>query len=354
MHELDEILSRHSATIDIPLLILDVPFLIRTDSEDLASKLRSYCRPWLCKAASQASHIIHAFQGQGVYDANKLRDVARREGKSVKEAYYDSDNGRVVLKKRTGATVYIRDGEYFVVGNLILHMHQLINVIDEVYEEDFMERGYVLFHASAVADRQGNGIMLTSASGAGKSTLALFLVDKGFRFLSNDRVLAKYENDHVHLVGVPKKPRINPGTILALDSLCAIITPEEKRLYSQLDRNELWQLEHKYDVDVDAIYGDGTFTLEAILTSIYILNWKLPQSGPRLEILPIDEAVEMIRPQVLSLDLRRRQALRPYEAEEQLKSICRVTPVFNVKGGVNMDELTSLIIRGGELDHGDR
>ncbi len=352
VRELDEVLAKHTARIDVSIRFLDIPFLIKTDSEELALKLRSYFDVWLSEDGSADSHIIYAFQGDGVYTTDKLQDVIRREGKNIKEAYYDSDDGRVVLKKRTGATLYIKGRERYVVGNLILHLHQLVNVIDEVYEEDFMDRGYVLFHASAVADREGHGILLTSASGVGKSTLALALVEQGFRFLSNDRVLARFEDDNVHLIGVPKKPRVNPGTILALASLNHIIPNEERLLYGSMGENELWQLEHKYDADVDAIYGKGTFTLEAMLSSIYVLNWKLGQAGPKLEIPPVDDAVDMIRPQVLSLDLRRRQAVNPSEAEEQLKSICRVVPIFNVKGGVNIAELTALIKKRQGLEYG--
>lgn len=343
MHELDDVLARHTARIDVPMRFLDVPFTIRTDSEELALKLRSYFEAWLCKSRGGNDHVVYAFQGDGVYDADKLKDVVRREGKSIKEAYYDSDDGRVVLKKRTGATVYIKDKERYVVGNLLLHLHQLVNVIDEVFEEDFMDRGYALFHASAVTDNEGRGVLLTSSSGVGKSTLALALVERGFKFLSNDRVLARVEDDSVHLVGVPKKPRVNPGTILALSSLNHIISDGERQLYAAMSRSELWRLEHKYDADVDEIFGPGTFVLESILSTIYVLNWKVDQHNPIVEISPVDEAMDMIRPQVLSLDLRRRQAVRPLEAEEQLQSICRVVPVFNVKGGVDMAALAGII-----------
>jgi len=343
VRELDELLARHTASIDVPMRFLDVPFTLKTDSEELALRLRDYFQAWLCDNAGSDDHIVYAFQGEGIYEKDKLLDVVRREGKSVKEAYYDIDDGRVVLKKRTGATVYIKDKVRYVVGNLLLHLHQLVNVIDEVYEEDFMDRGYALIHASAVADAVGRGIMLTSSSGVGKSTLALALVEQGFKFLSNDRVLAKVEADHVHLVGVPKKPRVNPGTILSLASLSHIISTEERQMYAAKCRAELWQFEHKYDADVDAIFGPGTFRLEAILSTVYILNWKFDQHNPVIEILSLDEATDMIRPQVLSLDQRRRQAVRPLEAEDQLRSICQVVPVFNVKGGVGMAELTGMI-----------
>ena len=351
MRELDEILVNHTAGIDVSMHFLDVPFTIKTDSEDLAVKLRDYFKAWLCRGGGAGVHTVYAFQGEGVYDEHKLQDVVRREGKNVKEAYYDNDDGRVVLKKRTGATVYIKDKERYVVGNLLLHLHQLVNVIDEVLEEDFMDRGYALFHASAVADANGRGVLLTSSSGVGKSTLALSLVEQGFKFLSNDRVLARVEDGHVHLVGEPKKPRVNPGTILSLPSLNHIITADERQMYAARSRSELWQLEHKYDADVDAIFGPGTFVLEALLSSVYVLNWKVDQHGPIIEILSVDEAIDMIRPQVLSLDLRRRQAVHPLEAEEQLRSICQVVPVFNVKGGVGMAELTGMIQKRQGVEH---
>jgi HprK-related kinase B len=218
-------------------------------------------------------------------------------------------------------------------------------VIDEVFEEDFINRGYALFHASAVADGEGRGILLTSSSGVGKSTLALALVEKGYKFLSNDRALARVEDDHVHLVGVPKKPRINPGTILSLSSLNHIISDEDRHLYDAKSKSELWQIEHKYDADIDAIFGPGTFVLEALLSTVYVLNWKVDQHHPVVEILSEDAAADMIRPQILSLDMHRKQAIRSPEAEEQLQSICQIVPVYNVKGGVGMAELADMIQR---------
>ena len=51
--------------------------------------------------------------------------------------------------------------------------------------------------------------------GAGKSTASLHVVEAGWRFLSNDRVLARATSDgRVEVRGYPKQPRVNPGTLV--------------------------------------------------------------------------------------------------------------------------------------------
>jgi hypothetical protein len=105
------------------------------------------------------------------------------------------------------------------------------------------------------------GEVLAGPPGAGKSTAALHLVERGFRFLSNDRVLARSASDSVEALGYPKQPRVNPGTLVHHPRLGDLLEPGDRRVLEALSPAELWRLERKRDVDLDTIYGKGTVEL---------------------------------------------------------------------------------------------
>ena len=89
-----------------------------------------------------------------------------------------------------------------------------------------------MLHASGVV-RTGSdeASIFLGNSGSGKSSLALQLIERGgFDYLSNDRVLLKVDRDRVHIVGLPKKPRVNPGTLLASPSLASLLSARKRPL----------------------------------------------------------------------------------------------------------------------------
>ena len=341
--ELEEILDRYHPQAEMHVQLLDIAFTIQTNSRELILRLKDYFSLWVREGGEDKGHIIHAFEGQGVIDQGRLIDLPRSRGRSVKEAYYDTPDGRVALKKRTGLVIYVKGRERYVVGELIKNLSQVINLVNEVYMEDFMNRGYILLHASGVVGSDGGGVIISSPSGVGKSTMALALLERGFRFLSNDRVLIDAKGDSVDMVGVPKKPRVNPGTILALSSLHYLLSPQELKFYSSLDEEELWYLEHKFDVDVDGIYGPGTFVLRGRLDALYLLNWSRWEEKVRVEPLVPSEGLSLLRPQVLSSNLYRREIKSPQEVESELSRLCERVRMYRVEGGVDAEELSQVI-----------
>ena len=103
-------------------------------------------------------------------------------------------------------------------------------------------------------------------SGSGKSSLALQLIERGWLRLREQRpraACALYAA-RVHVVGLPKKPRVNPGTLLASQMLVAASAAARSvRAYSGMAPAELWNVEDKHDVDVSEALGarkrlDGT------------------------------------------------------------------------------------------------
>jgi HprK-related kinase B len=120
----------------------------------------------------------------------------------------------------------------------------------------------------------GEGFAIAAFSGGGKSTLALHLMRKGFDFVSNDRTLIGKGEGGIYMNGVPKQPRINPGTVLYNPALADVIPEERMQQLKTITQQELWVLEEKYDADVEKIFGTGKFRLHAKLNAFVILNWK--------------------------------------------------------------------------------
>ncbi|MBZ0253691.1 MAG: HprK-related kinase B, partial [Candidatus Methylomirabilis sp.] len=148
-------------------------------------------------------------------------------------------------------------------------------------------------HAAGVA-REGRGLGLCGFSGMGKSTLALHLMNRGLDYVSNDRLLARREGSGVRMFGVPILPRINPGTALGNERLGSILSPERRKAVAAMPLDELWELEEKYDVFIDEVYGEGRFRLAAPMTALGILNWRRDGTPPRLEEVSLAERPELM------------------------------------------------------------
>ena len=135
-------------------------------------------------------------------------------------------------------------------------------------------------HAAAIV-KDGYAFAVAGFSGGGKSTLMLqMLEDVSTQFLSNDRLFICAEDKQLMAAGVPKMPRINPGTIINNPRLSHLISFEEQRKLRALNPQALWDLEQKYDVDILADYGEGRIKSEAPLKSFLILNWQRSKDAP--------------------------------------------------------------------------
>jgi HprK-related kinase B len=157
-------------------------------------------------------------------------------------------------------------------GNCLQNYNQVVNFINNRYIERMIKRECMLMHAAGVV-LKGNGIAIAGFAGRGKSTLALTLLNRGLKFLSNDRVMMKkYEGGH-RIYGIPKLPRVNPGTILSNPVLGRILTEEERAEFEKYTPEKLWELEHKFDVDISDIYGPDRFVLQAEMKALVIINW---------------------------------------------------------------------------------
>jgi HprK-related kinase B len=326
--------------------VADVPVQVATNSREIAFRLEAYYAPYLLpENPGQAGLRVRLIQGEPEL-RGAFADVDRGPGRKVKEAVQEVPGGRLVLKRATGVLMGLGPGEAWAWGDLLTHLNQGINLINACYAKAVMRRGHLLLHASGVS-WAGRAAALAGPPGAGKSSAALHLVEAGYRFLSNDRVLARPGPDGVEALGYPKQPRVNPGTLLRHPRLADLLSCEERAALLSLPSEQVWLLERKRDIDLDQIYGKGTVELSARLDALVLLKWDLKGRG--FSVRRLDAAAAVANVPFMSRNLGvfdldrsarvRRLADRLGEYRELLEGL----RVIEVTGGVDFHALVEAV-----------
>jgi len=244
-----------------------------TNSAKLVKLLEIYFEPFLNNEGA-ADIQLTALEMTPPELGIEFTDWVRDPGKvGRKDSFADLADGRVCRKVLTGMQYLLSDKESLVFGECLKNDNQVINFLISLYITWLLHRNNVLCHAAALS-MNDKGFAIAAFSGGGKSTLALHLMRKGFDFVSNDRTLIGKNNDATYMSGVPKQPRINPGTVLNNPALDGIISESRLEQLVKINAQDIWDLEEKYDADVEAIFGQGKFQLFAKLDAFVILNWK--------------------------------------------------------------------------------
>lgn len=186
-----------------------------------------------------------------------------------------------------------------VFGDLQANSSQVINFINNQFLNHHQRRGYLLGHASAFTSNSST-TAIAANSGGGKSTLMLKALERdGTRFLSNDRILFQPMDNEVHVLGVAKHPRVNPGTLLHSDRLSPILPEPERRRFEAMPPAKLWDIEQKYDARIDRIYGPGKAELSGQLGNLVLLDWSLNEPAAtqlvKVDIKATPEALDGLR-----------------------------------------------------------
>jgi HprK-related kinase B len=270
---------REEATTD-ELLVLQfagLRVLVHSRSSVLLKRLEGYFAPFLIArtpAGNAETVRLFVVEKQPPKLDLPFERWPREPGKErLKEEVATIEGYRVVRKVRTGMQFVCTDREHYAFGPCLKNLNQVINFVGSRFMTHYMQRGWQLCHAAGIA-REGAGLAIAGVSGGGKSTLALHLMASGLDYVSNDRVLMRATSDSVKMLGVPKLPRINPGTAMHNHSLTGILPMERLEELRQLDSDELWNLEEKYDVDIDECFGEGRMRMHADLRGVVILNWR--------------------------------------------------------------------------------
>lgn len=272
----EQLSSGHTLQEEIILLQLeDFRIVLRSNSKELLDKLAYYF-----------AHVIDD-NNPDLYDSEIIaieRDVAdldlqfkdwkREPGKTGrKDAYVDLDDGRVIKKVRTGMVFIQSKHCLLAAGPCLENDNQVINYINAQYMNYLQHNGALICHASALAQDQ-DCYAIAAISGGGKSTLMLNILEEPkLAYVTNDRLLLKAVKDEITAYGIPKLPRVNPGTIINSDRLRPILSEDRQKQLESLSKENLWNLEEKYDVLLQDLYGAGKITSKANLKAFLILNW---------------------------------------------------------------------------------
>jgi HprK-related kinase B len=175
--------------------------------------------------------------------------------------------------------------------------------------------------------------------------MALAVVERGYRFVTNDRLLVRPLNGRVEMVGVPKRPRVNPGTLMRLSRLTPVASPSDLRRYRRLSPDELWTVEEKWDVDVDAIFGQGTFQLAGRLDAVYMLRWHPREAaGWQVHQLEPAERKTSLAGMAKTVGVYDLHPPAPTEQQMLLDTIADTIPIYEVTGRVDVMALRSYLL----------
>ncbi len=271
---------------------------LRCDDASLADTLRGYFSTFVSDNSDAPISVkISAYERPApTFDsADVITPPLSRGSKRLKEQYVERPDGRFVLKTRTGMVFGFGGPHNIAVGPCNANPNQVINFVNNRLISRALDRGAVLAHAAAVA-KDGAAIAFAGFSGMGKSTTALHLMNvPDTVFVSNDRLLLHAgSNGEVMAAGVPKHPRVNPGTALHNSALASVVSDEKAATLRALPRDELWHLEDKYDVIIERCFGPDRFNLVAPLRAFVVLNWDTPSAPLTVSECAISDRADLL------------------------------------------------------------
>jgi HprK-related kinase B len=264
-----------------------------------------------------------------------------------KDSYLDLSGARLVRKVRTGMVFLHGMADKIAAGPCLRYENQVINFINAQYMNWLQNRDWLICHASGLV-KDGRSLAMAGLSGGGKSTLMLRMMDDpGVSYLTNDRLFIRSGDGLTEALGIPKLPRINPGTIVHNPALHDLLTTEQRDAYLAMPPAQLWTLEDKYDVHIDRFYGPGRISERATLSAFLVLNWERDSGKPlKVERVNLDERRDLLAAIMKSpgpfyqfTDGRffsDSMALDPAPYLETLDSI----DIFEASGGLDFDALS--------------
>jgi len=321
----------------------DKVFKIESNSPILHDGLRKYFSDFVVDEAPHALTITAHEAPEPAFDLHFTIKKPDPGKKKIKEEYTDIHGGRIVRKRLTGMNFIFGSNLHLAIGPCLENPNQVINFINNRFIALMLNEGCLLGHASGV-ESGGDGLALAGFSGAGKSTLALRLMSCGVTFISNDRLLIRKNSTHgLDMFGVAKLPRVNPGTILGNPDLSPVISAGDRAAFSALSAEELWTLEHKYDVFIDECFGAGRFRIETGMRGLVILNWSRSGGATTAKEVNLLERGDLLQAFMKAEGLfflpgpgDRDTSSRAYA---ELLGMCRVV---EISGGVDFDKATAI------------
>lgn len=323
------------------------PVRVLTNSAALKTELERYYAVFRTDLNDRA-HVVYACDGAvPAFTRDDWQIKQPEPGKHrIKEHFQWFGSSLVVRKIQTGVHLAWLPEGVIAFGPLTGNPNQVVNFINNLYLDNLLAEDGQLFHAAGVCTGGGRGLGLAGQSGKGKSTLALKLLEDGLDFVSNDRLVVTDRGGQLHMQGVPKYPRINPGTILNQASLLRLASPEDIKRYRALPADDLWELEEKYDAIVDEYFDGCQFRLGAAMSAFVLIDWDRHAEAPaRLDAVSADDVADLI-PAVMKspgIMLPRASARIPAAQAGDYRNLLARTRLYVLSGGVDFAAAAALI-----------
>ena len=289
-------------------------------------------------------------------------DWAREAGKTGrKDAVFDGEFSeqtfRLVYKVKTGMVFFqpsltdqAQTSPLIAVGPVSQHPNQIINFVLTQYLNQHLRHNWLLGHASGLKV-EGKGISIAGLSGGGKSTLMLHLLEVGEHFISNDRLLFNELDGKLIMRGIPKQPRINPGTIVHNPRLHSLMTEQERESFLAMPSEQLRALEHKFDAPVNQLFGENCYQSEAALDALVILNWSVSSpSETAIRVTNFSQSPELIPAILKSPGPFFNEANGAFLANGQTPTLEKIqqrmgrVPVLELNGKVDFGKAKQLVL----------
>lgn len=319
---------------------------ICSNSPELLQRLSDYFASVVGNVA-EPTYTVTAIKSEPLDLPDSFTDWKREPGKTGrKDSYIELDHARLIRKVRTGMVFYQSQDGGVAIGPCLEHDNQVINFINNQFMTWLQQNDWLICHAACLV-HQDRAFAVAGFSGGGKSTLMLEMLEQDdTAFLTNDRLFIKQTEKGVQATGIPKLPRINPGTIVHNKRLHRLLTKEKRQELLSLPQNELWELEQKFDADIEALYGAGKIQYQAPLQALLILNWSRDeQSDVELKRVNLRERSELLQAVMKSpgpfFQTAEGQFISDdHQSDEQAYlAILDKIAVYEATGGINFQQL---------------
>ncbi|MCU7835875.1 MAG: HprK-related kinase B [gamma proteobacterium symbiont of Taylorina sp.] len=333
------------------LKIGDCCLNLYSNSKTLIDKLNHYFSHCNVIGEHDSADIdIIAIESEAPELGINFTDWQREPGKTGrKDEYHDLQNARVVRKVRTGMVFLQSEQKRIAAGPCIKYDNQVINFINSQYMNWLQQRGWLICHASGLS-HNNKGFAIAGFSGGGKSTLMLDMMkDPTISYITNDRLFIKSSSNKTDMAGIPKLPRINPGTITGNSTLHPLLSKQELDHYQAMAREELWDIEKKYDVFIKELYGDQRIQDVSQLEAFIILNWQRQSNDPvTLTQINLQDHRELLKAIMKPSGPFYQDAQGIFQKdeldldEEAYLSMLSGIKIYEAHGGIDFGQLTKL------------
>lgn len=318
-----------------PLLLRfgDVVVAVNAEDDRLRERLASYFRGFGANEGALGKPDVK-IDASALHSDVALIEFAPWDARG-KDSYADVVGRRFIRKDRTGVLISVNKRHWTIEGDLSRNFSQFVNLVGTAYGLTVLDRGGAMLHASAVT-RDGCSLAFIGNSGSGKSSTAVRLLELGFDFLSNDRLILEARPKTIIAYGVPKLPRVNPGTLLSGRRTRSLLDTSKRQRYQQLAPEQLRAVEDKYDLDVGAILG-SRWELTSQLGCAIVLAWTPGGQGLSFQRLDADQALEAMRATAKSFGAFDRRLSE--RKDDALLTAAKRVPVYRVTGQFNPGQL---------------